>query len=181
LALSPYFKGPGTFVSAMGSIPTNRDNKSFAGRPAAWRGETRAGTTIIAWPDGADRGAASVRRVRMLGFSSHSGAKSAKAAEIEQRLGGGMSAGAAETADHVSDHIASALSSMARRFLGSANSVSILGGASSEELGKFAGGAAQLGNDAVRRIAREIKHRPLATLAVAIGVGVVVGLIGHRR
>jgi ElaB/YqjD/DUF883 family membrane-anchored ribosome-binding protein len=124
----------------------------------------------------------------MLGFSSHSGAKSAKAAEIEQRLrsieqrlGGGMSAGAAETADHVSDHIASALSSMARRFLGSANSVSILGGASSEELGKFAGGAAQLGNDAVRRIAREIKHRPLATLAVAIGVGVVVGLIGHRR
>jgi ElaB/YqjD/DUF883 family membrane-anchored ribosome-binding protein len=124
----------------------------------------------------------------MLGFSTYSGAKSAKAEEIEQRLraieqrlGRSMSAGAVETADHVGETIASALSTIAGRFLGGSNSASILGGASREEFGKFAGGAAQLGNDAIRRIAREVKHRPLVTLAVAIGVGVLVGLVGHRR
>ena len=126
----------------------------------------------------------------MLGFSGYSGAKSAKAAEIEQRLrsierrlGRGASTGPAESADHLADAVTSALGVMASRFLGSSNSTRILAGANSisDEAGKIAGDAAKLGNDTVRRIAHEIKQRPLATLAVAIGMGVLVGLVGRRR
>jgi ElaB/YqjD/DUF883 family membrane-anchored ribosome-binding protein len=36
--------------------------------------------------------------------------------------------------------------------------------------------AAKLGNDALRRLSNEVEHRPLVTLAVAIGVGILVGL-----
>jgi len=36
--------------------------------------------------------------------------------------------------------------------------------------------AAKLGNDALRRLSNEVEHRPLITLAVAVGVGILVGL-----
>ncbi|HMF26015.1 MAG TPA: hypothetical protein VKG24_28370, partial [Pseudolabrys sp.] len=36
--------------------------------------------------------------------------------------------------------------------------------------------AAKLGNDALRRLSNEVEHRPLVTLAVAVGVGILVGL-----
>jgi ElaB/YqjD/DUF883 family membrane-anchored ribosome-binding protein len=39
---------------------------------------------------------------------------------------------------------------------------------------------ARVGNDALTRIADQAKHRPLVTLAVAIGVGVLIGFAGRR-
>jgi ElaB/YqjD/DUF883 family membrane-anchored ribosome-binding protein len=36
--------------------------------------------------------------------------------------------------------------------------------------------AAKLGNDVLRRLSNEIEHRPLVTLAVAVSVGILVGL-----
>jgi hypothetical protein len=36
--------------------------------------------------------------------------------------------------------------------------------------------AAKFGNDALRRLSNEVEHRPLVTLAVAVGVGILVGL-----
>jgi hypothetical protein len=36
--------------------------------------------------------------------------------------------------------------------------------------------AAKLGNDALRRLSNEVEHRPLITIAVAVGVGILVGL-----
>jgi hypothetical protein len=36
--------------------------------------------------------------------------------------------------------------------------------------------AAKLGNDALRRLSNEVEHRPLITLAIAVGVGILVGL-----
>jgi hypothetical protein len=126
----------------------------------------------------------------MLGFLGNSRARS-KTGDIEHRLRSieqrlepsRMSAGATDTADHVGETLASALGTLARRFLGGTNSTSILGGPHSirDEAGKIAGGATQLGNAAVRLIAGEIKHRPLAALALAIGIGVFVGVVGHRR
>jgi hypothetical protein len=59
--------------------------------------------------------------------------------------------------------------------------------------GRYAGDeAARLGNDAVRlgtrignhtlrQIAAEMKHRPLMTLAVAVGVGMLIGIAGRRQ
>jgi hypothetical protein len=124
----------------------------------------------------------------MLGFSSYSSAKSAKADEIEQRLrsiekrlGAGISARTTVVSDHVGEAIASALSAVASRLLGGDNSANIGDASSIKEARKIAGEAAQLGNDAMRRVAREIKHRPLVTLAIAIGVGVLMGLVGRRR
>jgi ElaB/YqjD/DUF883 family membrane-anchored ribosome-binding protein len=54
------------------------------------------------------------------------------------------------------------LSSIADRFRGGAHSMG-------DE-------AAKLGNDVLRRLSNEIEHRPLVTLAVAVGVGILVGL-----
>ena len=39
----------------------------------------------------------------------------------------------------------------------------------------------RMGNDALHRITTEVEHRPLATLAVAIGVGILIGIAGRRH
>jgi len=39
---------------------------------------------------------------------------------------------------------------------------------------------AQVGNDALERITAQAKSRPLVTLAVAVGVGILIGLAGRR-
>jgi hypothetical protein len=38
----------------------------------------------------------------------------------------------------------------------------------------------KVGNDALERIADQAKRRPLVTLAVAIGIGVLIGFAGRR-
>jgi ElaB/YqjD/DUF883 family membrane-anchored ribosome-binding protein len=117
----------------------------------------------------------------MLGFSMHSGSKFAKSSEIEQRLrsieqhlGRVVPARTNELADHMAESVTSALSTMATRFLGSANM-------NVQNAGNIAGAVSQLGSDAARRVARGIKHHPLATVAVVVSVGIFAGVIGHRR
>ena len=39
---------------------------------------------------------------------------------------------------------------------------------------------ARVGNDALERIATQAKHRPVATLAVAVAVGVLIGIVGRQ-
>lgn len=39
---------------------------------------------------------------------------------------------------------------------------------------------ARIGNDALDRIATQARHRPLVTLAVAVGVGILIGIAGRR-
>ena len=39
---------------------------------------------------------------------------------------------------------------------------------------------ARIGNDALERIAAQARHRPLVTLAVAVGVGILIGIAGRR-
>jgi ElaB/YqjD/DUF883 family membrane-anchored ribosome-binding protein len=41
--------------------------------------------------------------------------------------------------------------------------------------------AASFGNDAIERVAVQAKDRPMATLAVAIGVGLLIGFAARRR
>jgi hypothetical protein len=91
-----------------------------------------------------------------------------------ERLGGRTSARAAQAADQVGESIASALTSIAERFRGGA---SVAG----DEAVRMGNEAAELGNEALRRIAREVERRPLVILAVAVGVGILVGLAGRRR
>jgi ElaB/YqjD/DUF883 family membrane-anchored ribosome-binding protein len=76
--------------------------------------------------------------------------------------------------DSVGEAVAAALGGIAERFRSGAGSIG-------EETANLGDEALQLGNDAWRRVAREVEHRPLVTLAVAVGVGILVGLAGSRR
>ena len=40
--------------------------------------------------------------------------------------------------------------------------------------------ALKMSGDALRRISNEVEHRPLAMLAVAAGVGLLIGMIARR-
>jgi ElaB/YqjD/DUF883 family membrane-anchored ribosome-binding protein len=108
----------------------------------------------------------------MLGQSGYSRAMLPNVREIERRLrsleqqlervGGRTSASTAEVAERAGAAIGPVLSSIADRFRGGTHSMS-------DE-------AAKLGNDALRRLSNEVEHRPLVTLAVAVGMGILVGL-----
>jgi ElaB/YqjD/DUF883 family membrane-anchored ribosome-binding protein len=120
----------------------------------------------------------------MFSRSGYSHAISAEIGDIDQRLralerrlervGGRSAASAAQAADRVGETIVSALQSMADRLQGGAHSVR-------DEAAKIGSEAAKLGNHALRRLSNEVEHRPLVTLAVAIGVGILVGLASHHR
>jgi hypothetical protein len=118
----------------------------------------------------------------MFGQSRNSHARSVNVREIDRRLrsiennlgrsGARAASRAVGAADHVSETVASALSSLADRFHG----LSI-----GDDAAKFGGEAVKFGNNALRRVSKEFSHRPLLTLAVALGVGVLVAAAIHRR
>lgn len=128
----------------------------------------------------------------MFSRSGYSHAISAEIGNIDRRLrslerqlervGGRSAANAAQAADRVGETIVSALQSMADRLQGGANSVrdevAKIGGEAAAKIGSE---AAKLGNHALRRLSNEVEHRPLVTLAVAVGVGILVGLASHHR
>ena len=75
--------------------------------------------------------------------------------------------------ESLGDAIASALTGWADRFRQGANTV----GDQSAALGR---GAAKLGTVAVNRIADETGRRPLFALAVAVGVGILIGMAARN-
>jgi ElaB/YqjD/DUF883 family membrane-anchored ribosome-binding protein len=119
----------------------------------------------------------------MLGSSRYTRAISAQAGEIEQRLqavekrlgnvGTRASTNARDTAENLGDAVASALSGWADRFRQGASTV----GDQSAALGKD---AAKLGTVALNRIADETGRRPLFALAVAVGVGILIGMAARN-
>lgn len=84
------------------------------------------------------------------------------------------SASVAQATDRVGDALMSALTEVVDRFRGGAR---VAGG----EAARFSQEAAKLGGDAFRRVASEVERRPLVMLAVAAGVGLLVGLAGRRH
>ena len=118
----------------------------------------------------------------MFGQTQNSHARSPNVRELDRRLlsiehGLGHAATrvaskAVGPADYVTEAVASALNSLAERFHG----LSI-----GDDAAKFGGEAVKFGNKALRRVSKEVSHRPLLTLAVALGVGVLVAAAIHRR
>ena len=116
--------------------------------------------------------------------STYSRALTADIGDIERRLrslerslervGGRTAASAGQAADRLGETVASAFGSIADRLRGGANSVG-------DEAARFGSEPSKLGNDALRRLADEVERRPLVTLAVAVGVGVLVGLASSHR
>jgi len=119
----------------------------------------------------------------MLGSSRYIRAISPQAGEIEQRLlalekrlenvGTRASTNARDTAENLGDAVASALSGWADRFRQGASTV----GNQSAALGKD---SAKLGTVALNRIADETGRRPLFALAVAVGVGILIGMAARN-
>jgi ElaB/YqjD/DUF883 family membrane-anchored ribosome-binding protein len=115
--------------------------------------------------------------------STYSRAVSANVAEIERRLrdlernlervGSRTAASAGATADELRDTVASTLSSLIDRFRGSAD-------AFSRDAAKFGDTATKAGGDALRRLTDEVEHRPLVMIAVAVGVGFLLGVATRR-
>jgi ElaB/YqjD/DUF883 family membrane-anchored ribosome-binding protein len=94
---------------------------------------------------------------------------------LEQRLGrarGRVSASAVQSGNQVGEAVASVLDRVADRFRD---------GAFEDQAAKIGAEAAKIGNDALRRLSREVEARPLVTLAVAVGIGVLVGVLSGRR
>jgi ElaB/YqjD/DUF883 family membrane-anchored ribosome-binding protein len=99
--------------------------------------------------------------------------------DLEQRLAGlsrmVRTSGAAPAAiDRVSDTVAAALTDVADRFRGRARAV---GG----EVAHLGDDALQAGNDALRKLTREVQQRPLVVLAIAVAVGALAAGILTRR
>ena len=119
----------------------------------------------------------------MFSRSGYSRAVSADIGDVEQRLralerrleaiGSRSAAGATQAVDHVGDVIASTLSGVVEALRGRANSMG-------DDVAKLGGEAAKLGDRALRRLADEVEHRPLITLAVAVGLGILVGLASYQ-
>jgi ElaB/YqjD/DUF883 family membrane-anchored ribosome-binding protein len=90
---------------------------------------------------------------------------------IGRAAGRHTSAGMAAASDRVGDAIASAVTEIIDRF----RSGRRLAG---DEAARFGNKAAKFGNDVLHRMASEVEHRPLVTLAVAVGVGILIGMAG---
>ena len=115
----------------------------------------------------------------MSGSSRFSQLTSAQTGEIERRLhalekrlneiGARASTSSRDIVGDLSDVIASALSGWADRFRHGASTV----GDQSAALGKD---AARIGTMAIDRIEEESRQRPLVALAVALGVGILIGM-----
>jgi hypothetical protein len=93
---------------------------------------------------------------------------------VAARASSSGATGLMQAADRVSDLIAAAFGDVSDRLRGSARTV----GGEASRVGQE---AARLGGDAVQRLSREVSERPLVILAVAIGIGVLVGMAGRRR
>jgi hypothetical protein len=117
--------------------------------------------------------------VYVSGSSRFSQLTSAQTGEIERRLhalekrlneiGARASTNSRDIVGDLGDVIASALSGWADRFRQGASTV----GDQSAALGKD---AARIGTGAIDRIEEESRQRPLVALAVALGVGILLGM-----
>jgi ElaB/YqjD/DUF883 family membrane-anchored ribosome-binding protein len=124
-------------------------------------------------------------RHRPADFDTRVGAIAGHLRAIEKELGGiGGSAhrrafaSASAAGDQIADAIGPILSEIVDRFRGG-QSLAL------EEATSFSNQAvksgAKLGKDALQRIAIETKHHPLVTLAVALGVGILIGIVVRRK
>jgi len=94
---------------------------------------------------------------------------------VGRKAGRHASANASAAGDHIGDAIASAVTEIVDRFRSGRRLARDEAVRFGNEAAKF---GAKVGNDALERVASEVEHRPLVTLAVAIGVGILIGMVG---
>jgi hypothetical protein len=75
--------------------------------------------------------------------------------------------------ERVADAVMSSIGELVDRFRDNARSV----GGEAARAGQL---AAEAGGHALRRVSSEVEHRPLVTLAIAIGIGILIGAAARR-
>ena len=91
-----------------------------------------------------------------------------------EKLGSRTSSQARDTAGGLADAVASVLSNWAPRFREGANTLSDRSAALGTD-------AARYGSAALDRISEETGKRPLVALAIALGVGILIGMAARGR
>jgi ElaB/YqjD/DUF883 family membrane-anchored ribosome-binding protein len=94
-----------------------------------------------------------------------------------RKAGRRASAGMSTAADRVGDAVASAVSEIVDRLRSGGRTASDEALRFGNDAAKF---GARVGNDALQRVAEEVEHRPLLTVAVAIGIGILIGMAGTK-
>jgi hypothetical protein len=101
---------------------------------------------------------------------------------IGQGAGRRASAGLSAAGDQVGDAIASAVTEIVHRFRGGRRLAGDEAARLGDEAAKY---GAKIGRDTLHRMRSEVQHRPLVILAVAVGVGMLIGMAsgmaGRRR
>jgi hypothetical protein len=92
---------------------------------------------------------------------------------VGKKAGRSASAGISSAGDQIGDAVASAVNDIVERFRSGRRLAGDEAVRFGNEAAKF---GAKFGNDALDRVANEVEHRPLLTLAVAIGVGILIGM-----
>ena len=114
---------------------------------------------------------------RVTAIVDHLQAIERELAVIGRKAGRQASANASAASDVIAVTIGPILNDIADRFWrgqrAAADGAADLGGRAMRMSGK-------VGSDALDRIASQAKERPLLTLAVAIGIGVLIGAAGRR-
>jgi len=91
------------------------------------------------------------------------------------RASSNISSSVSDTTEQLGDTLVSALADVSDRFRGSARSVG-------NEAARLGRGAGRLSSEALDRLSTEVEQRPLVILAVAAGIGLLIGLAAaHRR
>jgi ElaB/YqjD/DUF883 family membrane-anchored ribosome-binding protein len=91
-----------------------------------------------------------------------------------ERLGTRAPSSARSAADGLSDAVATALSNLADRFRQGTNSLG-------EQSAAFGKDAARYGTAALSQLSKETEQRPLIAIAVALGVGILIGMATRSR
>jgi ElaB/YqjD/DUF883 family membrane-anchored ribosome-binding protein len=105
-------------------------------------------------------------------IQKHLGAVEKELEKIGRVAGRQTSEAAATASDQISDAISTILSEMVDRFRKG-------GRAAGDHAGRLGNQAldlgAKYGSDALQRVASEAEHRPLITVGVALGIGILIG------
>jgi ElaB/YqjD/DUF883 family membrane-anchored ribosome-binding protein len=91
-----------------------------------------------------------------------------------EKLGTRASSNARDTTDGLGEAVASALSSWADRFRQGASSLG-------DQSATFGKDAARYGTATLSQISKETEQRPLVAIAVALGVGILIGMVASGR
>jgi ElaB/YqjD/DUF883 family membrane-anchored ribosome-binding protein len=124
----------------------------------------------------------------MSGSSRYTRAVSAEVGEIDRRLrsleknlekiGARASTHARDTAEGLGDVVASALLGWVDRFRQSTSALGDQSAAVGRDAAKF---GAQLGRGTLTTVSDETERHPFFALAVAIGIGVLIGIVSKSR